>query len=64
MTSHDITSQVERIDDDIEASVNNAERAHSILLKTYESVSSNRALYMKIGAILAIFIVFFSIFLM
>lgn len=61
---HEQQELVERIDDDIEASVNNAERAHSILLKTYESVSSNRTLYMKIGAILAIFIVFFSIFLM
>lgn len=55
---------VERIDDDIEAAVATSNNAHSVLLKTYESISSNRALYTKIGAILILFIIFFSIFLM
>lgn len=55
---------VERIDDDIESSVSTANNAHSVLLKAYESVSSNRALYTKLGAILALFLIFFSIFIM
>jgi syntaxin 5 len=55
---------VERIDEDIESSVSSAERAHNILLKTYEKVASNRGLYMKIFAVFAIFILFFLLFLM
>eukprot|EP00596_Hydrurales_sp_CCMP1899_P004278 CAMPEP_0119035092 /NCGR_PEP_ID=MMETSP1177-20130426/2058_1 /TAXON_ID=2985 /ORGANISM="Ochromonas sp, Strain CCMP1899" /LENGTH=237 /DNA_ID=CAMNT_0006992993 /DNA_START=426 /DNA_END=1135 /DNA_ORIENTATION=+ len=44
---------VERIDDDVEQAVSHADRAHTLLLKTYEKVSSNKALYTKIFAILA-----------
>ena len=55
---------VERIDDDVEQAVSHADRAHSILLQTYEKVSSNKALYTKIFFILALFILFFTLFLM
>lgn len=55
---------VERIDDDVEQAVSHSDRAHSLLLKTYEKVSSNKALYMKVFAILALFILFFVLFLM
>lgn len=55
---------VERIDDDVEQAVSHADRAHTLLLKTYEKVSSNKALYTKIFAILALFILFFVLFLM
>jgi len=55
---------VERIDQDIESAVSNTENAQSALLRTYESVSSNRGLYMKLFAILTIFILFFVLFLM
>eukprot|EP01038_Epipyxis_sp_PR26KG_P010229 gene10229-13761_t len=55
---------VERIDEDVENAVSNADKAHNILLKTYEQVSSNRSLYMKLGAIFAIFILFFVLFLL
>ena len=44
--------------------VSHADRAHSLLLQTYEKVSSNKALYTKIFAILALFILFFVLFLM
>ena len=55
---------VERVDEDIENAVSNAEKAQNALLKTYESVSSNKGLYMKILAILTLFILFFVLFLM
>ena len=55
---------VERIDDDIENAVSNSNAAHSLLLKTYESVSSNRGLYIKLSAILAAFFLFFVLFVM
>ena len=55
---------VERIDDDIESAVYNADRGQNALLKAYETVSSNRGMYTKISAILLIFIIFFVIFLM
>ena len=55
---------VERIDDDIESSVTQANNAHSVLLKAYENVSSNGSLYAKLGGILVLFIIFFSIFLL
>lgn len=55
---------VERIDDDVENAVADSNRAHSLLLKTYESVSSNRGLYMKLAAILAAFIMFFILFIL
>lgn len=55
---------VERIDDDVEQAVSHADNAHKLLLQTYEKVSSNKALYTKIFAILAIFILFFVLFLM
>lgn len=55
---------VERIDDDVEQAVSHADRAHTLLLKTYEKVSSNKALYTKIGVLLALFFLFFVLFLM
>lgn len=55
---------VERIDEDVESAVSSADKAHAALLKSYESVSSNRALYTKIISILVLFIIFFVIFLM
>jgi syntaxin 5 len=55
---------VERIDDDIESSVNNAERAKSVLMKAYEQAVSNRGLTTKLAAILGGFILFFILFLM
>ncbi len=55
---------VERIDDDIESSVTQANNAHSVLLKAYENVSSNGSLYTKLGGILVLFVIFFSIFLL
>lgn len=55
---------VERIDDDIESSVNNAERAKSVLMKAYEQAVSNRGLTTKLAAILGGFLLFFILFLM
>jgi len=55
---------VERIDDDIESARGNADAAQSLLMKTYESVSSNRGLYVKIMAIVGVFGVFFTLFLL
>ena len=55
---------VERIDEDVENAVSNADRGRDLLLKAYESASSNRGLYTKLGAILALFFLFFVIFLM
>lgn len=55
---------IERIDEDVENAVSTADKAHNALLKTYESVASNRALYMKVGSILAAFVIFFVMFLM
>ena len=58
------SEMVERIDDDVESARGNADAAHSLLLKTYESVSSNQGLYYKILAIVGLFGVFFTIFLL
>jgi syntaxin 5 len=55
---------VERIDEDIEAANSNADRAHTMLIQTYESVSSNRGMYMKIGVIIALFLLGFIVFLL
>lgn len=55
---------VERIDDDVEQAVSNSDRAHMLLVDAYNKASSNRALYTKLGAIFAIFILFFILFLM
>jgi syntaxin 5 len=55
---------VERVDEDVEAATENATRAQDILMRTYERVSSNSGMYMKLGAILGIFLLFFVLFLM
>ena len=55
---------VDRIDDDIENAVTTTNKAHQALLKTYENISSNKPLYMKLSAILLVFIIFFVLFLM
>lgn len=57
-------SLVERIDEDVENTISNADKAHALLLKSYEKASSNRGLYFKILGILAIFILFFVLFLL
>lgn len=55
---------VERIDEDVENSISNADRAHALLLKTYEKAASNRGMYFKILGILAVFVLFFVLFLL
>lgn len=55
---------IERIDDDVENAVADTENAKNALLKAYESVSSNRGMYMKIGAILIVFFLIFVLFMM
>lgn len=55
---------VERIDDDIENAVEQADLAEGALLKTYEQVSSNRGMYTKLAAIGVASSLFFVLFLM
>lgn len=55
---------VERVDEDVEAAISNTEKARNVLMKAYESASSNRALYTKIFALLTIFAIFFILFLL
>jgi syntaxin 5 len=55
---------VERIDDDVENALSNTENAKNALLKAYENISSNRGMYMKIGAILVVFFLIFVLFLL
>lgn len=55
---------IERIDDDVENAMENTNNAKNALLKAYESVSSNRGLYLKIGAILALFLLLFVLFVL
>eukprot|EP01039_Chlorochromonas_danica_P001021 gene1021-1107_t len=55
---------VERIDEDVENAVSNTQNARDALMKAYESVSSNRAMYFKIGAIIAAFVLFFVLFVL
>ena len=55
---------VERIDEDIENAVSSVDQAHGALQKAYDAAASNRGLYMKIGGILALFFLFFTVFLM
>mmetsp|Transcript_5291 Transcript_5291/g.5435 ORF Transcript_5291/g.5435 Transcript_5291/m.5435 type:complete len:342 (+) Transcript_5291:187-1212(+) len=55
---------VERIDEDVESAISNADKAHTALLKTYEKVSSNKGLYMKLSAIIALFLIFFVLFML
>lgn len=55
---------VERVDEDVEAAISNTEKARNVLMKAYESASSNRALYTKIFALMTIFAIFFILFLL
>lgn len=55
---------VERVDEDIEAATENTNRAQDALMKAYEQVSSNSGMYMKLGVILTLFLLFFVLFLM
>lgn len=55
---------VERVDEDIESATSNANRAKDALMKAYEKVSSNKGMYLKISAIVVLFILFFTLFLM
>ena len=61
---HEQQEMVERIDEDIENAVGSVDQAHGALQKAYDTASSNRALYMKLGGILAVFFLFFTVFLM
>jgi len=64
--SHMVQAQGEvavRIDEDVEAALTNVEGAQGQLLKYLETISSNRALVMKIFGILAFFAVLFVVFL-
>jgi hypothetical protein len=51
-----------RIDEDIEAGNEHVERGHRALLNALTSASSNRALQMKLLAVLGAFAVFFMLF--
>ena len=55
---------VERIDEDIENATSSVDQAQGALQKAYDAAASNRGLYMKIGGILALFFLFFTVFLM
>lgn len=55
---------VERIDEDIESAISNTEKAQSVLQRMYDSASSNRNMYVKLFFIIAIFVLFFILFLM
>lgn len=55
---------VDQIDEDVETAVSSVDGARNALLKAYERVSSNRGLYMKLGAILAVFLLLFVLFMM
>ena len=55
---------VERIDDDVENAIEQSDLAQGALLKTYEQVSSNRGMYMKLSAIAVLSGLFFVLFLM
>jgi syntaxin 5 len=55
---------VERIDEDVETTVTNADRARNLLLEAYEKASSNRQMFMKLFGIFGVFVLFFIIFLM
>jgi syntaxin 5 len=61
---HEQQEMVERIDEDIENAVGSVDQAHGALQKAYDAASSNRALYVKLGGILALFFLFFTVFLM
>jgi syntaxin 5 len=61
---HEQQELVERIDEDVENAVTNTDNAKNQLLKAFESAASNRGMMMKIGGILAIFILFFILFMM
>lgn len=55
---------VERIDEDVENAVVETNNARDFLLGVYNSASSNRGMFLKLGAIFVIFIIFFTVFLM
>jgi len=55
---------VERIDEDIENAVTTVDSAADVLKKAYDAASGNASLYAKLGTILALFIIFFTVFLM
>jgi hypothetical protein len=61
---HEQQELVERIDEDVENAVVTVDNAHDQLKQAYDSASSNRALYTKVGAILIIFFLFFTVFMM
>jgi len=55
---------VERIDEDVESALTNANNTRDYLTDVYNSVSSNRGMYMKLGAIFLFFLILFTVFLM
>ena len=61
---HEQQELVERIDDDVENAIDNSNRAQALLMKAYESASSNKGMYMKLAAIAGGFVVFFVLFVL
>ena len=55
---------VERIDEDIEAAVGNAEDGRQQLQQAYDSATGSGSLYWKLGGVVGTFVVFFTIFLL
>ena len=55
-------SLVDRIEDNLDSSIHNMEAGTTQLTRYMESVSSNRALVMKIAAILVLFFILFALF--
>lgn len=54
---------VQRIDEDVDHTLQNVEAGQEHLLKYFKYISSNRALILKVFAILIFFVVFFVVFL-
>jgi len=61
---HEQQDLVERIDEDVEAAVGTTEAGREQLTKAYESQTSGKTLYWKLGGIATIFTVFFTVFLL
>merc|ERR1719281_1186143 len=54
---------IQRIDHDVDDTMTNVEQGQQHLLKYFHHISSNRALILKVFAILIFFVVFFVVFL-
>lgn len=54
---------IQRIDHDVDETLTNVEQGQEHLLKYFQHISSNRALILKVFAILIFFVIFFIVFL-